>query len=66
MTIAPARPSRGELERGQKPLLLFPGPNAISLDDDSDAKGENIKSLQNIDQLLILVSDVWHPVLIYR
>ena len=54
------------LERGQKPLLLFPGPNAISLDDDSDAKGENIKSLQNNEQLLILVSDVWHPVLIYR
>ena len=49
------------LERGQKPLLLFPGPNAISLDDDTNAeKGEKIiQSLQDNEQLLILVSDVW-------
>ena len=44
------------LERGQKPLLLFPGPGAISLDDEESADAaEKLKAEQH--SLLILVSE---------
>ena len=45
------------LNKGQKPLLLFPGPSALSLDADIDVnvKNDSLQSLQNKDQLLILV-----------
>jgi len=45
------------LDKGQKPLLLFPGSNAISLDDESN--GDTVKSLQCSEQLLILVDGTW-------
>ena len=46
------------LDKGQKPLLLFPGPSALSLDADIDVnvKNDSLQSLQNKEQLLILVS----------
>jgi hypothetical protein len=50
------------LGRGQKPLLLFPGPSAINLDGETDGNGSghrdvnDLKNLQEEDQLLILVS----------
>ena len=48
------------LDKGQKPLLLFPGPpdSTLSLDDDIDVnvKNDSLQSLQNKEQLLILVS----------
>lgn len=48
------------LDRGQKPLLLFPGPSAIDLDGDRDNAGESddcasLQNLQREEQLLILV-----------
>ncbi len=50
------------LDKGQKPLLLFPGPSAIDLDADSTDLNESdstkvnvLKNLQQKDQLLILV-----------
>eukprot|EP00578_Thalassiosira_sp_NH16_P006319 CAMPEP_0181123112 /NCGR_PEP_ID=MMETSP1071-20121207/25702_1 /TAXON_ID=35127 /ORGANISM="Thalassiosira sp., Strain NH16" /LENGTH=259 /DNA_ID=CAMNT_0023208185 /DNA_START=210 /DNA_END=986 /DNA_ORIENTATION=+ len=45
------------LPGGQKPLLLFPGPDAISLDD--DANSDVVQHLQNKDQLLILIDGTW-------
>lgn len=47
------------LGRGQKPLLLFPGLDAISLDD--DISGEIVRNLQRKEQLLILVSSSDSP-----
>ena len=48
------------LDKGQKPLLLFPGPpdSTLSLDADINVnvKNDSLQSLQNKDQLLILVS----------
>lgn len=48
------------LDKGQKPLLLFPDPDALSLDDDidmnTDDETDTLQSLKNKDQLLILVS----------
>ena len=43
------------IDRGQKPLLLFPGVDAISLDDNRVGSGV-IQTLQSEEQLLILVS----------
>ena len=50
------------LDKGQKPLLLFPGPSAIDLDADStdlneidSTKVNVLQNLQQKDQLLILV-----------
>ena len=43
------------IDSGQKPLLLFPGVDAISLDDDR-AGSEVVKYLQSEEQLIILVS----------
>jgi len=45
------------IARGQKPLLLFPGPDAISLDDDSDVQA--VQDFQNKEQLLILIDGTW-------
>jgi len=45
------------LDAGQKPLLLFPGPDAISLDDYNNA--DTVKSLQDREQLLILIDGTW-------
>ena len=42
--------------RGQKPLLLFPGADAISLDDDQNRNDGIVENLQSKEQLLILVS----------
>ena len=54
------------LDKGQKPLLLFPGPpdSTLSLDDDIDVnvKNDSLQSLQNKEQLLILVS---HTIIIH-
>ena len=58
------------LERGQKPLLLFPGEDAISLDrredDDDDGGGQKneayynqVQELRNGQQLLILIDGTW-------
>ena len=47
------------LGRGQKPLLLFPGLDAISLDD--DISGEIVRNLQRKERLLILVSSSDSP-----
>jgi len=57
------------LSRGQKPLLLFPGPSAISLDqkDEDDANvnangkpsNETENNLQKEEQLLILIDGTW-------
>ena len=44
------------LGRGQKPMLLFPGSNAISLDDDQNGNDGIVEKLQSEEQLLILVS----------
>ncbi|KAL7528496.1 hypothetical protein ACHAXR_002476 [Thalassiosira sp. AJA248-18] len=41
----------------QKPLLLFPGPDAITLDDDSNA--DIVQNLQEKEQLLILIDGTW-------
>lgn len=52
--------------RGQRPLLLFPGPDAISLDDDNS---DNIlQSLQDNEQLLVLIDGTWNEArgVIYR
>ena len=45
------------IERGQKPLLLFPGKDAISLDDDSNS--DAVQNLKDKDQLLILIDGTW-------
>jgi len=45
------------LGRGQKPLLLFPGPDAITLDD--DVNRDVVQNLQNEEQLLILIDGTW-------
>lgn len=53
------------LNRGVKPLLLFPGPSALSLDDDlndNDDDSEHIYLLKDIksdNQLLILIDGTW-------
>ena len=44
------------IDRGQKPLLLFPGSNAISLNDDQNGNDGIVEKLQSEEQLLILVS----------
>lgn len=49
------------LDEGKKPLLLFPGPYAISLDD-HDVQHEKhgvMKDFQNDEQLLILIDGTW-------
>jgi DTW domain-containing protein YfiP len=58
---------RESLERGQKPLLLFPGPDAITLDGDDDNEGGGNKNhhelIQSIKtspgELLILIDGTW-------
>eukprot|EP00579_Thalassiosira_antarctica_P006979 CAMPEP_0201880334 /NCGR_PEP_ID=MMETSP0902-20130614/10949_1 /ASSEMBLY_ACC=CAM_ASM_000551 /TAXON_ID=420261 /ORGANISM="Thalassiosira antarctica, Strain CCMP982" /LENGTH=268 /DNA_ID=CAMNT_0048408329 /DNA_START=248 /DNA_END=1054 /DNA_ORIENTATION=+ len=45
------------LGREQKPLLLFPGPDAITLDDDNHV--DTVKNLQSKEQLLILIDGTW-------
>jgi DTW domain-containing protein YfiP len=50
------------LHRGIQPLLLFPGPSAVSLDDCSNHDSEQTHLLQNIksnNQLLILIDGTW-------
>jgi len=57
------------LQRGQKPLLLFPGNSAISLDkteadghacdDEQDEEFINVQELRNGQQLLILIDGTW-------
>ncbi|KAL7547863.1 hypothetical protein ACHAWF_011137 [Thalassiosira exigua] len=45
------------LRRGQRPLLMFPGPDAISLDGSDGA--EFAQHLENEEQLLILIDGTW-------
>lgn len=50
------------LHRGVQPLLLFPGPSAVSLDDSSNHDSEQKQFLQTIKsdhQLLILIDGTW-------
>lgn len=59
------------IARGKKPLMLFPGKNAISLDsnkgdvinndnnEDSDSNSSAVKSLHEGEQLLILIDGTW-------
>ncbi len=49
------------LDEGKKPLLLFPGPDAISLDghDVQYEKDRVINEFQNDKQLLILIDGTW-------
>ena len=45
------------LESGRKPLLLFPGKEAISLDDED--REEAIQRLQSEEQLLVVLDGTW-------
>jgi DTW domain-containing protein YfiP len=50
------------LHQGIQPLLLFPGPSAVSLDDCSNHDSKQTHLLQNINsnnQLLILIDGTW-------
>jgi DTW domain-containing protein YfiP len=47
------------LNRGVKPLLLFPGPSAISLDDDSSNYDTHLSQIKSEHQLLILIDGTW-------
>jgi len=44
------------IDSGQKPLLLFPGTDAISLDNYQNGNDGIVENLQSEEQLLILVS----------
>lgn len=44
--------------RGRQPLLLFPGPDALSLD--SGADREAVEDLREGEQLLILIDGTWN------
>jgi DTW domain-containing protein YfiP len=55
------------IAKGQKPLLLFPGPDSISLDapnnthmPDDGTTTTQAPSFQQHDQLLILIDGTWH------
>lgn len=50
---------RESVARGKKPLLLYPGPDAISLDGD-DCNDNVVKDLQSEDQLLVLLDGTWN------
>jgi DTW domain-containing protein YfiP len=49
------------LDKGKKPLLLFPGSDAISLDDNDVQCGNNkvMTNFLNDEQLLILIDGTW-------
>ena len=53
------------IDRRQKPLLLFPGVDAISLDDDTIGNDGIVENLQSEEQLLILVSTYLMIIIMY-